>query len=224
MVDAIGGSVPSAIRAACRLAAAAITALPADAASVHLVDGAGEGRLRLVANQGLSDGLIEYLDQRHDATPMVDAYGAGSVVQVPEITDPHYENFARRTHESDQIAATVAAPVVDGASSVVGVVVAYYRSPGVRDAVPVARVAIDLGAALAWPATSIDAELADQILHLQTALATRSVIEQAKGILMARTGRDAEEAFALLRHQSQSENRKVREIAEEIVRRTAHND
>jgi GAF domain-containing protein len=58
------------------------------------------------------------------------------------------------------------------------------------------------------------ARLADQ---LQEALESRAVIEQAKGILMARQGCDADEAFGILRSISQSSNRKLRRIAGEVV-------
>lgn len=53
--------------------------------------------------------------------------------------------------------------------------------------------------------------------QLQAALATRPVIDQAIGIIRARTGRSAGEAFAQLRVMSQSEQRKLAEMAEQIV-------
>lgn len=53
--------------------------------------------------------------------------------------------------------------------------------------------------------------------QLQEAMSSRAAIEQAKGILMARHGVDADGAFDMLRRQSQHENRKLREIAQEIV-------
>ena len=52
---------------------------------------------------------------------------------------------------------------------------------------------------------------------METALASRGVIEQAKGILMAAQRCSAEEAFDLLRRASQRENRKLRDIATQIV-------
>ena len=56
--------------------------------------------------------------------------------------------------------------------------------------------------------------------HLQAALHSRSVIEQAKGILMAETpGLGAEGAFETLKAASQRENTKLREIAARIVDR-----
>lgn len=58
------------------------------------------------------------------------------------------------------------------------------------------------------------AELADQ---LKQALESRTVIDQAKGILMAREGMSADEAFATLLRASQSGNVKVRDIAQKLV-------
>lgn len=57
-------------------------------------------------------------------------------------------------------------------------------------------------------------ELAAQ---LRNALDSRAVIEQAKGILMASRGVDADTAFKLLVGASQRENRKLRDIAAEVV-------
>ena len=52
---------------------------------------------------------------------------------------------------------------------------------------------------------------------LQMALETRTVIGQAQGILMARQGIGAAAAFDVLRRASQRSNRKLREIAAELV-------
>ena len=56
--------------------------------------------------------------------------------------------------------------------------------------------------------------------NLEIALTTRGVIDQAKGILMERTGATADEAFDSLRRASQRSNRKVFDLAEEIVHST----
>jgi hypothetical protein len=55
--------------------------------------------------------------------------------------------------------------------------------------------------------------------QLQEGLTSRAVIDQAKGTLMAQHRVSAEEAFELLRRQSQRENRKLRELAQELVDR-----
>ncbi|WP_245160446.1 GAF and ANTAR domain-containing protein [Blastococcus sp. CT_GayMR20] len=53
--------------------------------------------------------------------------------------------------------------------------------------------------------------------HLDRAMASRAVIEQAKGILMAQRRCDAAEAFNILAAASQRSNRKLRDIAAAIV-------
>jgi GAF domain-containing protein len=52
------------------------------------------------------------------------------------------------------------------------------------------------------------------------AMQSRAIIEQAKGILMGAQGCSADEAFQILVRTSQRENRKLREIAEELVATT----
>jgi GAF domain-containing protein len=53
--------------------------------------------------------------------------------------------------------------------------------------------------------------------QLQEALTSRAVIDQAKGILMGQHRISADEAFNVLRTKSQNENRKLRELAQELV-------
>ena len=53
--------------------------------------------------------------------------------------------------------------------------------------------------------------------NLQGAFGRRALIEQAKGILMARQGLSADQAFELLREHSQRSGRKLTEIADAVV-------
>ena len=57
----------------------------------------------------------------------------------------------------------------------------------------------------------------DVTRNLTIALANRAVIEQAKGVLMARHGFTDQEAFEALKRRSQQANRKLREVAIEVV-------
>jgi AmiR/NasT family two-component response regulator len=52
---------------------------------------------------------------------------------------------------------------------------------------------------------------------MRQAMASRAVIEQAKGILMERYKITAEQAFTLLTHASQRSNVKLRDVAEELT-------
>ncbi|MCW2529004.1 MAG: hypothetical protein JWM76_3864 [Pseudonocardiales bacterium] len=53
--------------------------------------------------------------------------------------------------------------------------------------------------------------------RLQTALTSRSIIDQALGILMSRSGGDADQAFAKLVTMSQADNQKVSAVAQLMV-------
>lgn len=57
----------------------------------------------------------------------------------------------------------------------------------------------------------------ERIQHLLVALERRTVIGQATGIVMERFKLDADAAFGVLRRVSSQRNRKVIDIAEELV-------
>ncbi|GGM73200.1 transcriptional regulator [Lentzea pudingi] len=57
----------------------------------------------------------------------------------------------------------------------------------------------------------------EQIKHLETAMASRAAIEQAKGVLMAVHSCTADEAFTMLVQQSQNENVKLRDVAKNLL-------
>jgi GAF domain-containing protein len=61
------------------------------------------------------------------------------------------------------------------------------------------------------------ASVATEAANLRTAIQSRAVIEQAKGILMARDRCTPDEAFDMLRRLSQHRNVKLREIAQAVV-------
>ena len=74
-----------------------------------------------------------------------------------------------------------------------------------------AFVAIAVGNAEAAARASQD------VTNMRRAMESRSVIEQAKGILMERYKITAEQAFTLLTHASQRHNVKLRDVAEELA-------
>jgi GAF domain-containing protein len=60
--------------------------------------------------------------------------------------------------------------------------------------------------------------------NLTRAMESRAVIEQAKGILMSTHRVSAEDAFDLLVARSQTQNRKLREVAADVVREAVEDD
>ncbi len=59
--------------------------------------------------------------------------------------------------------------------------------------------------------------LREEAESLTEALATRKVVERAKGLLMEREGLSEQEAFARLRRASQSSNRPMKVVAEALI-------
>ncbi|MEO6886131.1 MAG: GAF and ANTAR domain-containing protein [Jatrophihabitantaceae bacterium] len=101
---------------------------------------------------------------------------------------------------------------------VVGAINVYAHDKNVFD-----ERAAELGELFAKPAAvSVhNAQILSQALaltlQLQTALASRPVIDQAVGLLRGRSGGSAEEAFARLRQISQTEHTKLADIAQRVV-------
>ena len=103
-------------------------------------------------------------------------------------------------------------------SQVIGAINVYAHGKHVFD-----EHAAELGELFAKPA-AVAVHNAQVLAHalaltdqLQAALSTRPVIDQAIGLIRARSGRSAEEAFTQLRAISQAEHRKLAEVAQRIV-------
>jgi GAF domain-containing protein len=60
--------------------------------------------------------------------------------------------------------------------------------------------------------------------QLRDALATRAVIDQALGVLMGHNSCDSDTAFAILRESSQHQNRKLHDVAADIVKTVSGDD
>ena len=118
---------------------------------------------------------------------------------------------------SDGIRSLMALPLLSGAECV-GALNLYSREPHAFDEfdASVARVAAARAADAIVAVTQLDGakRLAGQ---LEQAMASRAVIEQAKGVLMALRGIDEHEAFDWLRTSSQGRNVKVRDLATHVV-------
>lgn len=163
-----------------------------------------------------------------DRGPCLDAWRNNVVVNLPDLTDPdterRYPEFAAACAAHD-IRSTLSVPIVAQDASF-GALNLYATDPGAftgDDEETLERFAGAAGVVLAnsqayWGAL----ELSEQ---LNEAMASRAVIEQAKGILMARDpGLDAAAAFTVLRSASQRENVKLRDIAHRIVDRRPPSD
>jgi GAF domain-containing protein len=121
---------------------------------------------------------------------------------------------------SESIRSFLAAPLLVHKEPL-GALNLYSRQAAGFDALDEAFISLFSNQAAASVANSLRySDIASLARQLEAALASRAVIEQAKGVLMARHGLDSEQAFGLLRHQSQHRNVKLREVAHDVVAST----
>lgn len=164
---------------------------------------------------------IDAAQYREGKGPCLDAWRQKRVVRIDHVEQnaAEYPGFAAACLEHG-VVSTLSLPMVNGDVSL-GAMNLYARvADGFDD--DDETVGFDLAGAAASVLANVSAywtafELSTQ---LGEALTTRAIIEQAKGMLMARSpGLTADAAFDVLRKASQRENVKLREIARRIVER-----
>jgi GAF domain-containing protein len=160
----------------------------------------------------------------HRAGPCLAAAESTATLSVPDMSTEHrWLAFARRAREAGcRSSLSVGLPMQD---PVAGALNIYAAEPGAFDdgAVTVAQTFSGYAAVALANAHLYDAEVT-LAQHLQAAMASRAVIEQAKGVIMGRRRCTADEAFQILSQVSQDTQRKVRDIAAALVHRTAATD
>ncbi|MBB2901414.1 GAF domain-containing protein [Kineococcus radiotolerans] len=187
----------------------------ADEVSVTLM----EGKARTVAFTGR---LAVDLDERQYEEgfgPCIDAADSGQVLRIDDTAhDETYPEFAAvAARRGVRSTLSVGLPMPQG---VLGGINVYRTSHPPLDAAALELLRDFAGyAAVALANHSLYAAAVSRSEHLQTAMQSRAVIEQAKGVIMARLGCTADEAFQHLATQSQNANRKLRDLAEEVVAR-----
>ena len=149
--------------------------------------------------------------------PCLQAYLTKQVVTIESTeNETHFASFCHSAR-AHGVVSTLSLPLIAGDDGI-GALNLYSKKPaafGEEDAVMGERFATQAAVVLANSQAYWDSRLLSE--HLAEAMVSRATIEQAKGIIMSQSGVDARAAFEMLRTASQRENRKVREIAEDIV-------
>jgi GAF domain-containing protein len=168
-----------------------------------------------VSSAELSTALDEVQYEAREG-PCLDVIRTRGAVEVEEYAHEHrWPAFTARVRETP-VDSSLSLPLFVGGDAL-GALNLYSGAPrgfltSREDAVIFAEAAAStLTNALAFH------RAADLSVQLTAALEHRDVIGQAKGILMAREQIGPDAAFDRLRVQSQGENRKLYEIAEDIV-------
>jgi GAF domain-containing protein len=167
------------------------------------------------------DRTLRVDSEQYDAGdgPCLEASRTGTVVLVnADDPDDRWPRFTAAARE-EEILSFLAAPLITGEQSL-GSFNLYGRARSAFDTLDAeilelltTTVSRTLGDFARFKSAR---DVADSI---QRALQTRAPIEQAKGILMALHGVDADEAFDLLRRESQATNTRLHTVATELVTR-----
>lgn len=199
----------------CRIATRAVP--HAEAASITTLN---QGRPEALASDDWGHSLDELQYVEHEG-PCLDAYRTGNVFRVEDFgEETRWPVYARRAYERGAVS-MLSIPMATEAG-VIGALNIYAREPSAFDSAAVSIAGVVAGhAGLASQVAAAFFGHRDLALNLAEAMRSRAVIEQAKGIVMARQHCDADTAFQVLASASSKANRKVREIAEDLIREAA---
>jgi GAF domain-containing protein len=198
-----------------RVAELAAACIPgADQVSVTLLDG---GRAHSAAFTGSAAAMLDERQYAQGFGPCMDAAASGGVVAITDmaedVTYPDFSSVARRHGVSSSLSVGMPVP-----RRTVGALNLYCTGdrPADEEAVQLAQVFASY-AAVALANASLYSSTAELATQMQQAMASRAVIEQAKGIVMGQLGIGPDEAFAHLSRTSQQSNRKLRDVAAAVV-------
>lgn len=189
--------------------------LGVSAAGLLLTD--GQDTLQVVAASSERTRLLELFQLQADQGPCVECFRTGQPVSVADLPSAgRWPRFAAAAAEVG-FAAVHAVPM-RLRTEVIGALNFFDTKPGAVDAGK-----LRVGQALADVATI--GLLQQRAIHrrdvlteqLQTALNSRVLIEQAKGVLAERLHVDVADAFTVLRTGARSHNRRLSELAQAIV-------
>lgn len=194
----------------------AMTLLPVDAAGIVLAD--VHGRFQVLASNTEQTRLLELFQIQHDSGPCLLSYRTGEPVVVEDLRSDtaRWPKFSAMATEYGF--RSVHALPLRLRDDRVGVLNLLRFEPGTMSEADLA-----IGQALADVATigivhqrvAVQSDVLNQ--QLQTALHTRTVIEQAKGVLAERGGIDMDAAFGLLRGYARRNNRRLADVARSVV-------
>jgi GAF domain-containing protein len=159
---------------------------------------------------------VDALQQRLSEGPCLEAISQRLIFYVDDLADdarwPHFGPQATAAG----VRSVLALPLVtNGRLGALNLYARYPAAFGVVDRAKGVILASLAGLAVSAARSHEDEERRSENLNM--ALGTREVIGQAQGILMERERITAAQAFDILRHASQHLNRKLRDVAQDLV-------
>lgn len=170
-----------------------------------------DGQVTTPAASGCVPGAVDAIQYETGEGPCLDAMRTDEVFVTDDLArERRWPHFSARAHRETGVTSMLSFRLFV-ADDTLGALNLYAESPAAFDQESQATgIAFAAHAAVAL-STAIHEEQMDQ------ALQSRDLIGQAKGLIMAREGVDADEAFKILRRASQRLNVKLRVLAQSMV-------
>ena len=170
-----------------------------------------------VASSDSRASQVDEIQYGHDEGPCLRSLATGQVVVVDDLADDDRWGGYRMPALGHGVRSSLSLPLhADGLT--IGALNIYATTPrafGPAEQLVAGRFADEASRALALAVRL--AERSEMSAHLQAALASRAVIDQAVGIIIGQNRCTADEAFEVLRSISQNRNVKLRDIAADMV-------
>ncbi|MBV8992801.1 MAG: GAF and ANTAR domain-containing protein [Pseudonocardiales bacterium] len=172
---------------------------------------------------GSSDATAEAFDETQYSEgdgPCLEAMRTGVIIEVPDATRETRWAPYLAVATDQGLGASLSTPITANGATI-GVMNVYAPTP--RTFTPEQRDRVHTYADQAAAAIAVATRLAHHTQltdDLRAAMASRTTIDQALGILMGQLHCTADDAFAVLRKMSQDTNTKLREVAAAIITRT----
>jgi GAF domain-containing protein len=190
---------------------------------VFQVDGAGlllldaDGVLRYTNASDEPGRMLEALQEQFGEGPCVDAFLGDTPVLAEDLaTDPRWPSVGPLAARHG-VHAVLGVPV-DLRDGPVGTLNVYAARRHRWDQGDVAAIQAYARVVASLLRTAVRAHVSGEAAsQLQQALDHRSLIEQAKGVIMERRGLDQQAAFEVLRSQARSTRRRLHDVAREVV-------
>jgi GAF domain-containing protein len=209
----VPGDLPAVLQ---QLVDTAKTVLAADGVGLMLAD-EEDGRLRSTVSTDAGAELLAQVQADLGEGLCLTAYGAGEPVAVTALgADPRWIRLAAVVGQVSVRA--VAAVPVRLAGVVVGSLNAYAATARAWSPEELGglEALAELVAGVVQGGVRLDASQTE-VGQLRQALTSRVLIEQAKGVLVAREGLDSEAAFQRLRRQARNTARPMAEVASKVI-------
>ena len=189
-----------------------------DVSAAGLMLASPEGDLRLMASSSDEMRMLELLELQAQEGPCLDCFHTAQPVvnQDLAVANGRWPRFAANALEAGYHSVHALPMRLRG--TVIGALNLFHVEPGQMQAPDVlaAQALADVATiGILQHRAALEAQVLNQ--QLQNALTNRVVIEQAKGVVSERQGLDMEQAFTALRSYARSNNRRLADVAHDVI-------